>query len=172
MFQGFAELDSVTAKRLLALFRSSTFGPVDLDDLPSYRVYGPDGLVVGQVGSCSLADSGSVTGASNTTPIVITSSSHGLSDGTTVTVEGVGGNTAANGTFTVANATTDTFELEGSAGNGSYTSGGSWHVTGLYLVSLSVTGNNGYDAAQTYQVLVSGLVGGLEVAEMVTFAVN
>lgn len=73
----------------------------------------------------------SVTSATNATPIVITTSTaHSLSSGDIVTISGVGGNTAANGTFKVASATATTFQLTNSgtgadiAGNGAYTSGG------------------------------------------------
>ena len=66
----------------------------------------------------------SVTGATNASPIVITSVAHGYSDGDVVRIYGVLGNTAANGIFTVANKTDDTFELTGSTGNAAYTSGG------------------------------------------------
>jgi len=71
--------------------------------------------------------SGKVTGASNSSPITIsTSSTNQLQNGMQVTISGVGGNTAANGTFTVANVGGSSFDLVGSTGNGSYTSGGSW----------------------------------------------
>ena len=65
-----------------------------------------------------------VTGASNASPIVIDCVGHGFADGDKVTISGVLGNTAANGTHTVANKTADTFELSGVAGNGAYVSGG------------------------------------------------
>jgi hypothetical protein len=68
-----------------------------------------------------------VTGASNASPIVITSSNNGLQNGDLVEVVGVGGNTAANGIFQVANVTTTSFELVGSTGNGAFTSGGAYH---------------------------------------------
>jgi len=67
-----------------------------------------------------------VTGATNATPIEITTSAaHGYSTGYIVTIRGVGGNTAANVTsnaITVTGATT--FTIDGSVGNGAYTSGG------------------------------------------------
>jgi hypothetical protein len=66
-----------------------------------------------------------VTGATNASPIVITAAKHGLRTGDTVLVAGVGGNTAANGTFTITRLTVDTFSLDGSTGSGAYTSGGS-----------------------------------------------
>ncbi len=68
-----------------------------------------------------------VTAASNTSPITITSASaHGLGTGQFVVVNGVVGNTAANGIFqiTVLNATQ--FSLDGSVGNAAYVSGGNW----------------------------------------------
>lgn len=72
-----------------------------------------------------------ITGATNANPIVITSNSHGLSNSDRVVVSDVGGNTAANTTATVANVASNTFELSGVAGNGAYTSGGSWSLSGV-----------------------------------------
>ncbi len=71
--------------------------------------------------------SGTVTGASNASPIVITTAStQQLQNGMQVTVSSVNGNTAANGTFTVAGLTSTSFQLAGSTGNGNYTGGGKW----------------------------------------------
>ncbi|NOT00867.1 MAG: hypothetical protein HOP29_09585 [Phycisphaerales bacterium] len=67
-----------------------------------------------------------IADASNTTPIVILSFGHGLSSGTRVNVTGVTGNTAANDLFTVNVLDGNTFQLNGSAGNGAYTGGGQW----------------------------------------------
>lgn len=67
----------------------------------------------------------SVTGATNATPIVITTgSASGVVTGDQVVVSGVTGNTAANGTFTITTLTTTTFELNASAGNGAFVAGG------------------------------------------------
>jgi hypothetical protein len=66
-----------------------------------------------------------ITGATNATPIVITSNAHGFSNSQLVVITGVGGNTNANGVWQIANVTTNTFELSGSVGNAAYTSGGS-----------------------------------------------
>lgn len=66
-----------------------------------------------------------VTGATNATPIVLTvPSGHGISADDYVYVTGVGGNTAANGTFRVSAVGATTATLEDSAGNAAYTSGG------------------------------------------------
>ena len=74
-----------------------------------------------------------VSGATNATPIVVTATSHGYSDGDYVHITGVAGNTACNDLHVVANKTTNTFELTTPAGadvagNGSYTSGGAAHL--------------------------------------------
>jgi photosystem II stability/assembly factor-like uncharacterized protein len=79
----------------------------------------------------SLAGGVPISGASNTSPIQITSTGHGLATGHFVVVNGVAGNTAANGMFRVSVTGSNTFTLEGSAGNGAYTGGGTWtRVTG------------------------------------------
>ena len=66
-----------------------------------------------------------VTNATNATPIQITTSTtNTLVTGQSVAIHSVGGNTAANGTFTVTVINGTNFTLDGSAGNGAYTSGG------------------------------------------------
>ena len=69
---------------------------------------------------------GSVTGASDASPIVITSPNNGLVTGETVSVGGVLGNTSANGTFTITVLNANQFQLNGTTGNGTYTGGGEW----------------------------------------------
>lgn len=66
-----------------------------------------------------------VTGATNASPIQITTSvAHSLATGQMVAIHSVGGNAAANGTFTVTVTGANTFTLDGSTGSGAYTSGG------------------------------------------------
>jgi len=75
-----------------------------------------------------------ITNATNATPIVVTSAAHGYVNDDIVTISGVGGNDAANGTFKVAGKTTNTINLvttdatppvgSNVAGTGAYTSGG------------------------------------------------
>ncbi len=72
------------------------------------------------------AVTGSITGATNASPIVFTSPNNGLANGATVSIGGVVGNTAANGTFTITKIDANTFSLNGTTGNGAYTSGGLW----------------------------------------------
>lgn len=96
----------------------------------------------------------SVSGATNATPIVVTTSAaHGIIPGMVVTIASVGGNTAANGTHRViAVGSTTTFSLgdttDGTnvAGNGAYTSGGT--VT-IYPVAVMVVKDGGAPAFGT-----------------------
>ena len=77
-----------------------------------------------------------VSGATNATPIVITTGNdHLLHTGQEVIIVGVGGNTAANGTWFIKKQTATTFALYSDAtlatavaGNGAYTAGGT--ITG------------------------------------------
>lgn len=72
------------------------------------------------------AGTGTITDATDARPIVITSAAHGLLNGSRVLIENVGGNTAANGSWTITVLSLDTFSLDDSDGNGSYIGGGSW----------------------------------------------
>lgn len=66
-----------------------------------------------------------VSSASNTSPIVVTSSgNHGLETGQTVTINGVTGNTATNGSWPIIKLSDTSFSLTGSVGNGTFTGGG------------------------------------------------
>lgn len=72
-----------------------------------------------------------VSGATNATPIVITSATHSLTDGDPVTISGIVGNTAGNGDFFAHVLSATTFSLFSDAtlatpvaGNGAYSSGG------------------------------------------------
>jgi hypothetical protein len=65
-----------------------------------------------------------VAGASDPGPITITTAQpSGLQSGAQVSIAGVEGNTAANGTFAITVASPTTFILQGSAGNGAWTQG-------------------------------------------------
>jgi len=67
-----------------------------------------------------------VMAASNAAPIEIqTSAAHNLITGCAVTIAGVTGNTAANGSWLITKTAADKFSLNGSAGNGAWVSGGS-----------------------------------------------
>jgi hypothetical protein len=80
-----------------------------------------------------------ITDASASGTITIsTASTAGLTEGDVVVISGVEDNTAANGAFTVTNIVPNTsFDLVDSAGNGTYTGGGTWtaYTSGGRLVS-------------------------------------
>jgi hypothetical protein len=73
----------------------------------------------------SAAYSQAVLTATNASPIVVgVASTVGLANGMVVTLADATGNTAANGSFEIADLTGDSFALVGSTGNGAYTGGG------------------------------------------------
>lgn len=88
-----------------------------------------------------VGPSGNVTGATNATPIIVTSANHGRVNSDSVIIAGVLGNTAANGTWGIGGVTTNTFALTGSVGNGAYTSGGAWNwcVSGIKNATISAS---------------------------------
>lgn len=139
---------------------------------PTYRIYQGDSLIASGVGTLSQMDTGSITGATNASPIEITSSAHGLQTGNVVTVTNVGGNTAANGTFSITRTGANTFTLTGTTGSGAYTSGGNWHVTGLYLLSFDVLSASGFEIGKTYQVRIDFVNSSNEYCKMAYFAVT
>ncbi|MEO1528218.1 MAG: GEVED domain-containing protein [Planctomycetota bacterium] len=71
-----------------------------------------------------------ITFASNTSPITITSPQHGLVNpargAAFVVIDGVTGNTAANGFHRINVINSDQFQLTNTTGNGAYISGGTW----------------------------------------------
>jgi len=95
-------------------------------------------------------NTGVITGATNANPIVITSAGHGFgSDGIwSLTITGVGGNTAANTTATATPIDQDHFSIA-VAGNGNYSSGGTWTATSGNFQSrfVNVTKSIGYSGS-------------------------
>lgn len=161
--------DTLTAA---VVVEDSDGAPSDPTTAPSYRIYGQgDTPMPNGQGSASKLDSGTVTGATNATPVVVTSAGHGLNTGTNVTVTGVGGNGGANVQTTVTDINSSTFSLDGSSGGGAYTSGGTWHVSGLYQISQTINGGDGYEAGQTYFLLLSWTISGTSYAAMCPFNV-
>ncbi len=104
--------------------------PHSIHDVYAYNNSGTPTL---ELTAWTAGATGTITGATNATPIVITSTAHGLTTADIVTISGVGGNTAANGTFRITNTGADTFSLQSMAaqanvaGSGAYTSGGTWY---------------------------------------------
>ena len=82
-----------------------------------------------------------LSAATNAQPIVVTAAAgHGIVTGDVVFVQGVLGNTAANGTW-LCTVSTNAITLTGSLGNAAYTSGGT-------IMKLATT-KDFYEALQT-----------------------
>jgi peptidoglycan hydrolase-like protein with peptidoglycan-binding domain len=80
-----------------------------------------------------------IAGATNASPIVITTTApHGLVTAEQVTISLVQGNTAANGTFTITVTGPTTFTLNGSTGNGAWTTGGVVTLPGALSLSQAL----------------------------------
>lgn len=100
-------------------------------------LYIPGGGTFNAYGNQKFATT-AITGASNATPIELTSTSHGLVAGDRIYIASVGGNTAANGTWEVIASTgSNTYTIGAingavgggvgtTTGNAAYTSGGTW----------------------------------------------
>jgi hypothetical protein len=88
----------------------------------------PRMMLLGFSGVYEDAGAVAITGASNASPIVITSPNHGLQTGERVVIRDVQGNTAANGTWVVTRLDANRFSLNGSDGtlSGVYEGGGTW----------------------------------------------
>lgn len=70
---------------------------------------------------------GTITDASATTPIVITSAAHGLSSGYIVKIGDLLFSTSANGTWVITVIDANRFSLNGSTGSVDDVAGGTWH---------------------------------------------
>ena len=148
---GVQDIDSgsdVLSPSRSVIFAEAFFDNIYFCDGASYKYYDTGanlmvtwdattaGSIPAQAASVQL-----MTGATNTTPIVVTVNSHGLSPGDLVTITGVVGNDAANGTWTIANITLNTFELVGSGGGGAYVSDGTvTRVSGSRCSLIAVWG--------------------------------
>jgi hypothetical protein len=106
-----------------------------------------------------------ITGITQANPAVVTSSSHGFSNGDEVYIDGIVGMEELNGRkFTVASSTTNTFELSGedSSAYGAYDSGGdiSPSITGVTMASPAVVTMPGHgfnDGDEVYIENVEGM---------------
>lgn len=170
MFLGF--IDEGVAATLLLQIADANDAPVEPDAAPTFRIYGPNGLVTGGTGSLSSFEGGTITGATNASPIVLASSNANLvSTGQPVTIASVGGNTNANGTFLATAVDATHFSLQGSTGNSAYTSGGTWKTTGLYALAIAGSLLSSLQAGQTYTATVTYVVGGVTKTRQFTFSV-
>ena len=118
-----------------------------------FNSVGPIGV---QIGNSSLvAASLNVTAASNTNPIVITTSTaHGYETGEETTIAAVGGNTNANGKFIVKVVDATRFSIP-VAGNAPYTSGGT-AKRNAHAIDVTVSGCSFLKVAVVNVALVNG----------------
>ena len=105
----------------------------------------------------SHAETGPITNATNTSPIVITSPNN-LVTGARVTVTGVSGDTAANGTWTVTSLDAGHFALQGSTGTKDFSPySGTWTTSGLNVITgLARDAASGLIRVETQSALASG----------------
>jgi hypothetical protein len=102
-----------------------------------------------------------ISAATNATPIQITTSTtNGLITGQTVTIYGITGNTAANGTFTITVLNNTQFTLDGSAGNGAFTGQLTTIAAGsngaiLPQATINVASTAGFNTSGTIYVTTS-----------------
>jgi hypothetical protein len=84
-----------------------------------------------------------ITGATNATPIVITATAHGFSNGDIVVIGKVGGNVSANGVWAIASVAANTFALTDPVSGGNVV-GSAAYTSGGYAVCLgpSTSGDN------------------------------
>lgn len=90
----------------------------------------------------TIATNKTITAATASNPVVITSASHGYSNGDEIHIENVVGMTELNGRrFTVANQATNTFELLGEDGSMyvAYVSGGDAWLTFYKISAVAIT---------------------------------
>ena len=170
-FAGYTELDG----NFVGLLLTKQDGALkDADALPTYRIYGPSGIMTGGTGTMAFLQSGSISSIENTTPIrVNTTAAHGLQTGQQLSISGVSGAVAGtvNGfSFAVTVIDSDTVELQSTTAAGTGT-GGSWHLTGQYTMTHAALAANGYDINETYTVVYAATIGGDSGAGQDTFAV-
>lgn len=171
MFAGYVSLEGTFYGSLLTTENGEL---TDADALPTYRIYGPSGIMTGGSGTMAYRQSGSISTIEATTPIRVNmSAAHNLQTGQRLTISGVSGAVAGtvNGqTFLVTVIDADTVDLQSTTAAGTGT-GGSWHLTGQYTMSHAALSANGYEVNETYTVIYSGIIGGVSGAGIDTFAV-
>ena len=101
-----------------------------------------------------------ITGVTKANPGVVTCAGHGYTNGQVVKFGGVGGMTELNGnTYTVANATTDTFELSGTNTTGftTFTSGGFvWRLVAYSFVNVNMVQSSAFSQLGGNGIVVRG----------------
>lgn len=119
---------SVTFRNCECYLQAYTVNNLHPTDFYDYAIDWYSGRLEIIGGSFQNTRNPSITNATNATPIVCTTpgAGHGLKTGDNISVISVGGNTAANGFWSVTVTDANHFSLDGSVGSGAYTSGGSF----------------------------------------------
>lgn len=150
---------------------ATTYGPFTAG---TYHVTNPvSGVGYSNTASVTVPPSAiagtTVTGATNASPIVITTqTNHGLTGSETVFISGVLGNTFANGFFNVIVTGAATFSLVGSHGSGTYTSGGTVRIAAGHLFNADLAGPVATAAPGTITQPVT-VLSGVSVTNMLSF---
>jgi hypothetical protein len=110
-----------------------------------------------------------ISAATNASPTVITSNSHGLANGNAVTIAGAVGNTAINGTFCVGSVASNTFQIYPTSGgtggtavngNGAFSGTCYWTLAGMENCAVKLFSSNTTpaesDTASTYTEVSNG----------------
>lgn len=125
------------SNRYIIDYRATENPPVEASNSIDWWLYEAENVMANQLFVDSFwwhSGGSNISAATNTTPVTVTASngngSHNLFTGQTVFIDNALGNTAINGNWTVTVLTPTTFILNGSAGNGTYTSGGRFYKTG------------------------------------------
>jgi hypothetical protein len=143
---------------------ASTYGAFDVD---GYHVAQPSAVgspTYHNTASLTITPSATagagISAATNASPIAITDNLHGLATGDLVYIEGVLGNTAANGWWVITKTGANGFTLDGSTGNGAYTGGGDVYVPQTAAFSADEDGTTSdASAAGVITQPVTSLVG-------------
>ncbi len=117
-----------------------------------------------------LTSTKTITGITQANPAVVTSAAHGLVNGQQILLTSIGGMTQLNSTIaTVANKTTDTFELSGvnSTEYGAFTSGGTITI-GTYYVIKTATDMKTLTSGNTLSTDVWGATGVAAHSDVIT----
>lgn len=108
-----------------------------------------------------------VNAATNASPIAITTSAaHYLTTGQTVQIRSCGGNTAANGTWTITVTGSTTFTLNGSTGNGVYTSGGKADAPEANRQFINTWLRDGAPINSSYVAVAAGTSGAIRAGDV------
>lgn len=112
----------------------------------------------------SNAPTFNVTGASDGPIVINTANTGNLANGDLVTISGVLGNTAANGTFVVSNVVANTsFQLANPVGNGNYVADGTWSMSVTDASNTVITTASTGDLSDGDFVDILGVTGNIAV---------